>query len=150
MSDWSMLSKKELLELLKSYDDEKHIVFKVNLKQGVVGFWDVKKNEINSDTDKLVLMSDALDKWYAEDIQELVEENDKLKQESYGNLDGLESYKALYSDVCEKYDNLEADFNDLREENEQLKALIKKTLETTPIEHTLAVELKNSVRELYD
>ena len=38
----------------------------------------------------------------------------------------------------------------LKEENEQLKALIKKTLETTPIEHTLAVELKNSVRELYD
>lgn len=39
---------------------------------------------------------------------------------------------------------------ELEEENEQLKALIKKTLETTPIEHTLAVELKNSVRELYD
>ena len=37
-----------------------------------------------------------------------------------------------------------------KEENEQLKTLIKKTLETTPIEHTLAVELKNSVRELYD
>ena len=38
----------------------------------------------------------------------------------------------------------------LEEENEQLKQLIKKTLETTPIEHTLAMELKNSVRELYD
>ena len=37
-----------------------------------------------------------------------------------------------------------------RKENEQLKQLIKKTLETTPIEHTLAVELKNSVREFYD
>ena len=37
-----------------------------------------------------------------------------------------------------------------KEENEKLKALIKKTLETTPIEHTLAIELKNSVRELYD
>jgi len=80
MSDWSTLSKKELLELLESYDDEKHIVFKVNLKQGVVGFWDVKKDEINSDTDKLVLMSDALDKWYAEDIQELVEENNELQK----------------------------------------------------------------------
>jgi hypothetical protein len=79
MSDWSTLSKKELLELLESYDDEKHIVFKVNLKQGVVGFWDVKKDEINSDIDKLVLMSPALDKWYAEDIQELVEENNELK-----------------------------------------------------------------------
>ena len=76
---WSKLTKKELLELLESYDDEKHIVFKVKLKQGVVGFWDVKKDEINSDTDKLVLMSAALDKWYAEDIQELVEENNELK-----------------------------------------------------------------------
>ena len=76
---WSKLTKKELLELLESYDDEKHIVFKVKLKQGVVGFWDVKKDEINSDTDKLVLMSPALDKWYAEDIQELVEENNELK-----------------------------------------------------------------------
>jgi predicted HTH domain antitoxin len=82
MSDWSTLSKKELLELLESYDDEKHIVFKVNLKQGVVGFWDVKKDEINSDTDKLVLMSPALDKWYAEDIQELTDENEQLKSEN--------------------------------------------------------------------
>ena len=122
---WSKLTKKELLELLESYDDEKHIVFKVNLKQGVVGFWDVKKDEINSDTDKLVLMSPALDKWYAEDIQELVEENKELKKESYGNLDGLESYKALYSHLSEKFGNLEADYDDLREENEQLKMHMK-------------------------
>lgn len=39
---------------------------------------------------------------------------------------------------------------DLGIENEQLKQLIKKVLETTPIEHSLAMELKNSVRELYD
>lgn len=38
----------------------------------------------------------------------------------------------------------------LQKENEQLKQLIKKVLETTPIEHNLALELKNSVRELYD
>jgi len=76
---WDTLTKKELLQLLEPYDDEKHIVFKVNLKQGNVGFWDVKKDEINSDTDKLVLMSEALDKWYAEDIKELVEENKHLK-----------------------------------------------------------------------
>ena len=40
--------------------------------------------------------------------------------------------------------------NKLKLENEQLKQLIKKVLETTPIEHNLALELKNSVRELYD
>lgn len=36
------------------------------------------------------------------------------------------------------------------QENEQLKQLIKRVLETTPIEHNLAIDLKNSVRELYD
>ena len=38
----------------------------------------------------------------------------------------------------------------LKEENEQLKHLIKKVLETTPIEHSLAIDLKNSIRELYE
>lgn len=52
---------------------------------------------------------------------------------------------AIYTayDMCRK-------LNELYEENEQLKGLIKKTLETTPIEHNLAVELKNSVREFYE
>jgi len=40
--------------------------------------------------------------------------------------------------------------NQLNDENEQLKHLIKQVLETTPIEHTLAMDLKNSIRELYD
>ena len=40
--------------------------------------------------------------------------------------------------------------NSLEEENEQLKQLIKKVLETTPIEHSLAMDLKNSIRELYE
>ena len=43
--------------------------------------------------------------------------------------------------------NVEAE---LLKENEQLKKLIKKVLETTPIAHSLAMELKNSVRGLYD
>ena len=40
--------------------------------------------------------------------------------------------------------------NTYAEENEQLKQLIKKVLETTPIEHSLAIDLKNSIRELYE
>ena len=32
----------------------------------------------------------------------LMEENVQLKKESYGNLDGLETYKALYLDLSEK------------------------------------------------
>lgn len=40
--------------------------------------------------------------------------------------------------------------NELADENEQLKQLIKETLEITPIEHSLAVKLKNSIREMYE
>ena len=46
--------------------------------------------------------------------------------------------------ICEKR------LIELEKENEELKLLIKKVLETTPIAHSLAMELKNSVRELYD
>ena len=71
----------------------------------------------------------------------------------------LESWKICdllnkYHEECKMYreDALKAerDKEELLEENEQLKLLIKKVLETTPIAHSLAMELKNSVRELYD
>ncbi len=39
---------------------------------------------------------------------------------------------------------------ELEEENEQLKKLIKETLKNTPMEHSLAVKLKNSIREMYE
>lgn len=58
-------------------------------------------------------------------LNELSEENKQLKQESYGNLDGLETYKSLYHDLSEKYDNLEADYDDLKKENEQLKSELR-------------------------
>jgi hypothetical protein len=35
-------------------------------------------------------------------------------------------------------------------ENQRLKNLIKTVLETTPIEHSLALDLKNSIREMYE
>ena len=63
-----------------------------------------------------------------DDNQHLRQALKELKKESYNNLDGLKTYKTLYFDVCEKYDNLEADFDDLKKEtreldkeNEQLK-----------------------------
>lgn len=40
--------------------------------------------------------------------------------------------------------------NSLNDENEELKQLIKETLEITPMEHSLAVKLKNSIREMYE
>lgn len=65
-----------------------------------------------------------------------------------------EVYECKYSDeaksLCNRLNDLDYEKYNLKKENEQLKTLIKKTLETTPIEHNLAVELKNSVRELYD
>lgn len=42
------------------------------------------------------------------------------------------------------------EWRELKQENEQLKLLIKKVLETTPIKHSLALDLKNSIRELYE
>ena len=69
-------------------------------------------------------------------MNELSEENKELKQ-SISDWQG--SYDELYED------NLK-----LEKENKELKKLIKKTLETTPMEHNLAVELKNNVREFYD
>lgn len=52
----------------------------------------------------------------------------------------------IYTEISEMCDKL----NQLSKENEQLKQLIKKVLETTPMKHKLAIELKNSVGDLYD
>lgn len=40
--------------------------------------------------------------------------------------------------------------DNVEKENEQLKQLIKETLEVTPMEHSLAVKLKNSIMEMYE
>ena len=47
------------------------------------------------------------------------------------------------------FDEFVEEYNHLKKENEELKLLIKKVLETTPIEHSLAIDLKNSIKELY-
>jgi len=41
-------------------------------------------------------------------------------------------------------------FEGLMKENQSLKKLIKRVLETVPMKHSLAMDLKNSVRELYE
>lgn len=74
---------------------------------------------------------------------------------NYGKLfseykEDIELVSSLLNELADKVDERQATINKLKEENEQLKGLIKKTLETTPIEHNLAVELKNSVREFYE
>lgn len=76
------------------------------------------------------------------DVLRLEKENDELKQQL--------RTKYIVNKQYEELQRVKQENRELKKENKQLKQLIKKTLETTPIEHTLAIELKNSVRELYD
>ena len=62
-------------------------------------------------------------------VVDLLNENEELKKGLRDDVNEIESI------ICE---------------NQKLKNLIKTVLETTPIEHNLALELKESVRELYD
>ena len=74
------LTKKELIELLEPYDDNTNIVFGVNLQQGYTGFYDLTQDTNYSNSEKVILTSKALDKWYKEDIDELKEDLRELKK----------------------------------------------------------------------
>lgn len=69
--NWKCLTKKELIELLESYDDNTNIVFGVNLQQGYVGFFDIVE-DTDCNREECVLTSKALDNWYKEDIMEFM------------------------------------------------------------------------------
>ena len=73
------LTKKELLELLEPYDDDKIICFSVKLQQGTVGFNDITLNKNTSNKDYIVLNSEELNKWYLNDIKELKNETRSRK-----------------------------------------------------------------------
>lgn len=98
----------------------------------------------NESLDFIEMLGDCLE---AEEVVDLLntlhEENEKLKRRNKGLQSELQIFK---EDV--KHSNLQ--INKLADENEQLKQLIKKVLETTPIEHSLAIDLKNNIRELYE
>ena len=99
-----------------------------------------------ADHDFVVSQLDRLDRWQY------------LWEMDYDKYDGAKEVERLYAQKVvgllneQHEENIElvTKCNELQKENEQLKQLIKKVLETTPIEHNLALELKNSVRELYD
>ena len=75
--------------------------------------------------------------------------NDKIEDKTYAIYN--DRFKERWSqEIVALLNTQQATIQSLKEENEQLKGLIKKTLETTPIEHNLAVALKNSVREFYE
>lgn len=81
MSDeWDYLTKKDLMEILKPYDDNKLISFAVQLQQGYVGFFDITQDIENENY--IVLRSDALDLWYKKDIEELTDNKVDSKDDS--------------------------------------------------------------------
>ena len=75
-------------------------------------------------------------------LNTLNEENEQLKRT-------LSVYSDATRNDVKEIKELMQDIEEIQKENRQLKLLIKKVLETTPIEHSLALDLKNSIRELY-
>ena len=61
-----ILTKKELIELLKPYDDDKLICFSVKLQQGTVGFFDISIKKHKSNPDYIILNSEKLNELYPE------------------------------------------------------------------------------------
>lgn len=96
-----------------------------------------------------VMMEDRDFVEFIDFVEDICKDNKRLKQ-AYTQLKHRHS---LLHDVCIDAecdrDSYRKDITSLEKENEQLKLLIKKVLETTPIEHSLALDLKNSIRELY-
>lgn len=74
--------------------------------------------------------------------KELLEENEQLKTV-------INRYEKYSNKKNDELNFRQLDILKLKEENDELKLLIKKVLETTPIEHSLAIDLKNSIKELY-
>ena len=75
--------------------------------------------------------------------------DENTKGSPFGFLEFDDEHKDLCDEIVDSLNEFVDEYNHLKKENEQLKLLIKKVLETTPIEHSLAIDLKNSIRELY-
>lgn len=76
------ISKKELIELLEPYEDDALICIGAHFQQGYVAFYDLEHDTETKPNDKFlfILKSNALDKWYKEDINELKEDIKELKK----------------------------------------------------------------------
>lgn len=90
------------------------------------------------------------DSMTGEEVTDRLNKYNKAYLDCHNDVLRLEKENEKLKNKLKFFNELNKPYGDIIKENEQLKQLIKKTLETTPIEHTLAVELKNSVRELYD
>lgn len=108
MTEKINLSKKELMELLEPYDDDKLICFSVKLQQGTVGFFDISIKKHKSNPDYIILSSEKLNEWYLEDIKEL--KNEKRSKEHCLNYIGKPECRFTgeicdddYAQICEEY-----------------------------------------------
>lgn len=96
------LTKRDLIKLLEPYSDDSLIVFSAKLQQGTVGFYDITQNKDTvNNQDKLILKSDALNKWYQEDIRELSENSEKRSLDNCLRYQGKP--KCYYTgELCDK------------------------------------------------
>ena len=75
--------------------------------------------------------------------------DENTKGSPFGFLEFDDEHKDLCDEIVDSLNEFVDEYNHLKKENEELKLLIKKVLETTPIKHSLAIDLKNSIKELY-
>ena len=105
----------------------------------------LKENGIIDDTQLNIILDGGCDKEDMVDLlNELNDENEQLKSRVEYLERKIDRERTSYQKQHEKWEE------EIQKENEELKELIKKVLETTPIEHSLAIDLKNSIRELYE
>ena len=98
---------------------------------------------LNEQHETIGRLKQNIDELSSVDIEEeLLKENEQLKTV-------INRYEKYSNKKNDELNFRQLDILKLKEENEKLKLLIKKVLETTPIKHSLAIDLKNSIRELY-
>jgi len=113
----------------------------------------IKKQELELWNEKYTVMIKAnsnLNEVLSDELEKVKKENQRLKSRiTYLERKMDRERNATTKQHLKWSKEAEEQIQTLKEENEQLKLLIKKVLETTPIEHSLAIDLKNSIKELY-
>lgn len=144
--NYVLYGRNSLLDLLNNLNDENEQLKKeiISIEKRADKVYDENEQLKKQREELFIRERDTKNDWreLKQENEQLKKENNELRKENYGNLDGLNYYQ-------EQNGHLSSKISDLECENEQLKLLIKKVLETTPIKHSLAIDLKNSIKELY-
>lgn len=101
-----------------------------------------RMNKLNDENKEFKHRIERLENYKEASIKFTKEVEDFFERHGFDtvNFDLIDIFFEGFEFYSDKYD-------ELKKQNKELKELIKKTLETTPIEHNLAVELKNNVKE---